>query len=349
MGQTPREIVRRCLRFETPERMPREMWVLPWWDIHDPAAVKVIRDRYPDDVVWPPNVFRPSSVSRGDAYKLGEFIDEWGCRFVNIQEGVHGEVKDPILKDLSDVSVVRPPHELFPEDWRAAQDSTSRFCAGTDRFVVVGTPRPWERYQFLRGSVNALMDVMDPDAGMRRVLRIIHEYSLKFIEFWAGTDVDAISFMDDWGSQRQLLIPPAVWRDLFKPLYREYVDAIHAAGKFALMHSDGCIQEIYPDLVEIGLDAVNSQLFVMDIPALARVAKGRLTFWGEMDRQHVLPARDPQVGRDAVRKVARHLYDPRGGVWAQFELTPGSNPAVAMAIYDEWDKVQADWKAGAKP
>ena len=344
MPQTPREIVTRCLRFEHPERMPREMWVLPWWQKHDPGALKEIRERYPDDVAGPPDVFRSSSVVTGDAYKVGEYVDHWGCRFVNIQEGVHGEVKNPILKDLDDLSPVRPPYEILPEDCSAASDKVNRFCAATDRFVVAGCPRPWERYQFLRGSLDALMDVMDPDAGMRRVLGIIHDYSMKLIEFWAGTDVDGISFMDDWGSQQALLIPPPIWRDVFKPLYRDYVEAIHASGKFALMHSDGCIQEVFPDLVEIGVDAVNSQLFVMDMAELARVAKGRLTFWGEIDRQHVLPARDPQVGRDAVRKVAEHLYDPSGGIWAQFEMTPGSNPEVAMAIFDEWERVEAEWR-----
>jgi uroporphyrinogen decarboxylase len=71
---------------------------------------------------------------------------------------------------------------------------------------------------------------------------------------------------------------------------------------------------------------------------LARRVKGKITFWGEIDRQHVLPAADPQVGRDAVRKVAEHLYDPAGGIIAQFEFGPGANPATAVAVLEEWEK-----------
>jgi hypothetical protein len=105
------------------------------------------------------------------------------------------------------------------------------------------------------------------------------------------------------------------------------------------MHSDGCISEVYEDLIEIGVNAVNSQLFAMDLGDLARRAKGRITFWGEIDRQHVLTAADPEEGKRAVRAVAAALYDPAGGVIAQFELGAGANPAVARAIYEEWERV----------
>ncbi len=345
MAQTPREVVTASLKFETPDRMPLDLWALPWWDIHGPDALKRIREAYPADIANPPGVLDPSTVEKGDAYRIGEYVDCWGCTFHNVQDGVHGEVKDPILKDLSDLSPVKPPYELLPDDPTEARDKVARFHDSDERFIVAGCPRPWERYQFLRGSMDAFMDVMDPGAGMNKVLEKIHDWSMKLIEFWCATDIDAMMFMDDWGSQNALLIPPPIWRDLFKPMYREYVEAIHAAGKFAFMHSDGCITEIYPDLVEIGLDAVNSQLFVMDMEELSRIAKGKLTFWGEIDRQHVLTATDPQVGRDAVRKVAKHLYDPKGGCIGQFSLTAGACPETAMAIYDEWQLVHAEGKA----
>lgn len=58
-----------------------------------------------------------------------------------------------------------------------------------------------------------------------------------------------------------------------------------------------------------------------------------------MDRRHILAADDPEVGRVAVRRVARHFYDPRGGVMAQFEAGPGTRPDVAEAVFEEWDRV----------
>jgi len=297
-----------------------------------------MRTRFPSDIATAPSPYNPSPRATGDPYAVGEYTDEWGCVFQNLHGGVIGEVKQPMLNDLADRHSIRPPYEILPDT--SARDSVNRFCAGTDLFVNTACfPRPWERYQFIRGSENSYVDIMMPEEGGGELLRSIHEYYLKELEFWVKTDVDAVFFMDDWGSQQQLLIPPPVWRELFKPLYRDYCDMAHAHGKFAFMHSDGCISEIYEDLIEVGVDALNSQLFVMDMADLEKRAKGKITFWGEIDRQHVLPAEDPQVGRDAVRKVVDHFYDPAGGVIAQFEFGPGANPATALAILEEWNEV----------
>jgi hypothetical protein len=338
---TSRENVWAALRFECPEWIPKQTWALPWAHTHLADTLKEIEERFPADVGFAPVVYNPSSCEQGDCYAVGTYVDDWGCVFENLHEGVIGEVKAPIVAEMDGWrDAVTPPCELLPSDPATARDTVNRACAASDRFMFAGcNPRPWERYQFLRGTENAMMDVMFPEEGAADILKAIHEYYLREVEFWVTTDVDAISFMDDWGSQISLLIPPPIWRELFKPMYRDYCDLAHAHGKTAFMHSDGCIQEIYPDLVEVGVDAMNSQLFTMDMAELARIAKGKMTFWGEIDRQHVMSATDPQVGRDAVRKVASHLYDTTGGIIAQFELSPGSHGPTALAVHDEWTKV----------
>jgi uroporphyrinogen decarboxylase len=342
MTQTPREIVQRCLRFQHPERLPRELWALPWAETRYPAALAEMRRRFPSDVGWSAHVYRNSPKVKGDAMSVGEYVDEWGCTFTNNQAGVIGEIKTPIIADIADWKSVAPPYDTLPADPSAARDQVNRACAASPFFIRAGCcPRPCERYQFLRGSENALADVMTPEDGGGDLLRKIHEFFVKEVEFWASTDVDSIMFMDDWGSQRQLLIRPQLWRTLFKPLYKDYCDIAHAHGKAVFMHSDGHIAAIMEDLVEIGVDAVNSQLFCMDMADLAKRVKGRITFWGEIDRQHVLPA-GPEVGREAVRKVARHLYDPAGGIIVQFEFGPAGNPDTAIAIFEEWEKVDAE-------
>ena len=55
---------------------------------------------------------------------------------------------------------------------------------------------------------------------------------------------------------------------------------------------------------------------------------------------------DVGVGRNAVRKVAKHLYDPAGGIIAQFEFGLGANPETAKAILDEWLHVDTEAQKG---
>ena len=158
------------------------------------------------------------------------------------------------------------------------------------------------------------------------------------MELWADTDVDGLVFADDWGGQNSLLISPEMWRRLFKPLYRDYIDIAHAHGKYAFMHSDGYIVEILPDLIELGLDAINAQVFCMGVEELGERFAGKITFWGEIDRQHVLPHGTTEDVYDAVRTVRRWLYRD-GGVIAQCEFGPGAKPENVYSVFKAWDEL----------
>ncbi len=340
---TSREIVKKCLTFDNPQRIPRQIWTMPWAESKFPTALKELNEKFPSDFGGVDYFYPPASKIKGDPYKKGYYTDEWGCVFQNLQDGIIGEVREPIIQDIADWKKVEPPYEQLPESNPEKQnmyDAIRRSYDNSDLFIMANiNPRPWERYQFLRGSENAMLDIMMPELGGADLLRAIHEFYLREIELWIKSDVDAISFMDDWGAQNQLLIPPGVWREMFKPMYKEYCDLAKSEDKFIFMHSDGFIQDIYPDLIEVGVDAINSQLFCMDMAELALVAKGKITFWGEIDRQHILPDPDPQAGRDAVRKVVEHLYDSSGGIIAQLEFGPGANPQTVLAAFEEWEKV----------
>ena len=73
--------------------------------------------------------------------------------------------------------------------------------------------------------------------------------------------------------------------------------------------------------------------------------KGRITFWGEIDRQHVLPSPDPEKGRAAARRVFERLHDPTGGLIGQFEFGPGAHPETVLAILEEWDRLDRQARA----
>ncbi|NLD43239.1 MAG: methyltransferase, partial [Chloroflexi bacterium] len=142
--------------------------------------------------------------------------------------------------------------------------------------------------------------------------------------------------MDDWGSKASLLISPAMWVEVFKPLYRDYCDLAHAHGKFVFMHSDGYILPLYEHLIEIGVDAINSQLFTMPLEEIAARYKGRITFWGEMDRQGILPFGTPEDVRAAVRRVQDAFWDGRGGVIGQAEVNVDMPLENIRAFFEAW-------------
>ncbi|MEM3515676.1 MAG: hypothetical protein QW281_03350, partial [Saccharolobus sp.] len=102
--------------------------------------------------------------------------------------------------------------------------------------------------------------------------------------------------------------------------------------------SDGHIEAIYPDLIEIGIDAINSQLFCMNIEELGRKYRGKVTFWGEIDRQYILPFGTVEEVRSAVRRVRKALDTGRGGVIAQCEWGLKDPKENIEAVFEEWNK-----------
>jgi hypothetical protein len=332
---TSRELVKHTLEFSNPARIPRQLWVLPWAEDHYPKELARIQERYPDDLLNVPLYYLQPLPTFGNEYKPGIYIDEWGCVIENRQKGLIGEVKKPMITDWRDWEKVRIPRERLSVDVGRVND----FCFSHDEFILsrwIG--RPFEQIQFIRRSDNLYLDLAERPPELLRLLGRMHEFYCAETEIWAQTEVDALVFSDDWGGQHSLLIAPALWREIFKPLYKDYIDIAHRHGKYSFMHSDGYITPIIPDLIELGLDALNSQLFCMDIEELGRRFRGKLTFWGEIDRQNLLPYGTPEEIGTAVRRVRDALFSG-GGVIAQCEFGAGARPDNVAAVFQAWEEV----------
>ncbi len=334
---TSRELVYQTLDFADPPRAPRQLWLLPWAQIHHPEELKRIQEDFPSDFGGVGGYHREHAPTHGDATAVGQFTDDWGCTFINVQAGVIGEVKNPLVKDWAqDVGKVHIPREWLTIDI----DKVNQACAASDQFIMAGAcPRPFEQLQFIRGTAELYVDLMLQPPEMLAFVREMHQYYCELLEVWAKTDVDALMFMDDWGSQQALLIDPVVWADFFKPMYRDYIEIAHGAGKRIFMHSDGYTADMYPHLVELGLDALNSQIFCMGVDRLVPYA-GKITFWGEICRQHILPEGTLEDVDRAVEEVYAKLWR-KGGCIAQCEFGPGAKPENVRRVFEAWDRVSA--------
>jgi hypothetical protein len=95
-----------------------------------------------------------------------------------------------------------------------------------------------------------------------------------------------------------------------------------------------------PDLVEIGIDSVNAQLFCMGVETL-RPWAGKITYWGEIDRQHLLPNATVEEIDRAVRTVHSNLW-VNGGCIAHCEFGPSARPENVRQVFATWDALAED-------
>lgn len=337
---TSRELVYKTLEFENKgERAPRQLWVLPWAELHHGDMLKKIQKDYEDDIVTAPAILKAKTIEQGDPYVIGKYVDCWGCCFENLQPGVVGEVKEPLVKDedWEDMDNIHIPVEWLDFD----VDAVNSYCRNTDKFVLSGhCPRPFEQLQFIRTTEELYMDLVYPPENMKKFMQKMHTFYCDLLEKWAKTDIDALFFMDDWGSQKSLLINPKTWDELFKPMYKDYISIAKKYGKKTFMHSDGNTLDIYPRLIDLGLDAFNSQIFCMGLDNLEQY-KGKITFWGEIDRQHLLPEGSRQDIENAVKEVREKLWS-NGGCIAQCEFGAGANPDNVYDVFKTWNEVTGE-------
>lgn len=284
---TPRERVRKTIRFQTPDRLP--------FDFPDPHG---------SDFMW---VFM--SPNPDDRPRTGR--DEWGAVWDNIGDTQFGEVKEYPLADWSDLDKLTVPDVKAPERWHHLSDIRER--AG-DRYVLAHGISLYERIHFLRGLENTWMDIYTSPEQLGGLIDTLVDLNIQAIERFSALGADGYIFPDDWGLQDRLMIAPRDWRAIWKPRYKRVFEAVHAAGMDAFLHSCGYIVEILDDLIEVGLDAIHmDQQENMGLETLGERFGGRLTFFSPVDIQNTMVNGTLEDIRSYCRHMVSTLARPRGG------------------------------------
>jgi uroporphyrinogen decarboxylase len=231
--------------------------------------------------------------------KLGSDIGFFTELGENHLRDVFGVVWDrSIDKDIGNVegcvlSDATLKHYTFPDplDSRFFANIPGRIARYPDRFRVfqIGFSL-YERAWTLRGMQNLLMDFYDHPQFVHELLNAIADYNIAQLNEALKYDIDAVYFGDDWGQQHGLQMGPKLWREFIYPVLKRMYGAVHAGNKYVFIHSCGDVDELFDDLIGIGLNCFNPfQPEVMDVAALHQKYRGRLVFHGGLSTQRTLP------------------------------------------------------------
>jgi uroporphyrinogen decarboxylase len=200
----------------------------------------------------------------------------------------------------------------------------------------------FERSWVLRGFENILADMAaEPDCVAEFVLRI-GDHQLAILERLLEMPVDGILFGDDWCDQHGPMMGLERWRRWFKPQVKRFYAAAHEAGKYTLHHCCGSVTELIPDLIEIGLDVLEScqpEADGMDPYELKRRFGDRLTFYGCLGVQNLVPFGTPGAIRAEVTRLCREMGRGGGYILAPAKYlqpeTPTENAAAVLESFLE--------------
>jgi uroporphyrinogen decarboxylase len=165
----------------------------------------------------------------------------------------------------------------------------------------------------IRGMDDMLMDFLDAPEKAHELLERITRVNVVTAERFARAGADIIHVGDDVGTQHGMMFSPDTWRTFLKPRLAREIEAAKRANPDVLVwyHSDGNVEAIVPDLIEIGLDILNPvQPECIDPVEAKRRWGDRLSFWGTIGTQTTMPFGTPEDVRRAVRRMVFEVgYD----------------------------------------
>jgi uroporphyrinogen decarboxylase len=286
-------------------------------------------------------------VELGDDIGFFEYLGD------NLYKDVFGVIWDrSIDKDIGNVrGTLLPEPSLkgytFPDPldkryFEAIPDKINRY---SDRFrlYAIGFSL-FERAWTMRGMENLLMDFcVNPDF-VHELMDAITSYNIAQIEEALKYDIDGIELGDDWGQQRGLIMGYDMWKAFIYPYLKKTYRFIKDNGKYVFIHSCGDVDELFDDLADIGVDCFNPfQPEVMDVRSLLRHYHKKLSFWGGLSIQKILPF---GTVSDVINETSELIDAGRKGgyIFAPSHAVEGDAPIENIIAFIEAAKSQLSFK-----
>lgn len=265
----------------------------------------------------------------------GEFEDDRGIRRVIDSTKTYFNFTCHPLRDAESPDVFTFPNPDSPERYAHLFRQVQRF---KDRYMVqIETGNIFRDAWELRGFEQFLIDTHVNRAFTTRLLDRITEHKVADVSRMVETGADIIQMAGDIAAGQGMMISPAWWRAEIKPRLARVIAATRRPGVYYYFHSDGAMQEVIPDLIEIGFDIVDPlQPECMDVVALKRQYGTRITFHSTLSSQRTLPFGSVEDVRAEVRARIRELGQNGGLILAPSNVVQHDVPLRnLLAVYDE--------------
>ena len=302
----------------------RETWHIPHSIMYQPSAGQALAEFYEVDdiesvlgnaIEWIGDRLSGSKLEELGLLRAGEYTDVWGVRWHGVGE-TRGHVATPPIREPS----LKGYHFPTSVDGDVLAQMQAQVAGSQSLYRVAKLGALWEQATFLRGMEDLLVDLLLHPGFVHDLLDGITDVLLANLALYdQELDVDCMWLSDDYGSQSGLLMSPKLWREFIRPRLQRISDAVHAAGYQFVLHSDGAISEVIPDVVDLGVDMLHPvQSECVDVRWVKRDFGQNLTIWGGYGSQGTLAFGTPRQVRAEVDALCDDL-----GAGGGFILSPG--------------------------
>ncbi|MBU4211275.1 MAG: hypothetical protein L6437_04720 [Kiritimatiellae bacterium] len=310
---SPREVIKRCIHFQDPPRVGLYFGRFGWDDTVD------VYDFYVKDE---------------------HDTDPWGITWVSYPDfPTIGVPKQHPAERIEDVAKLRAPDpKLYAEKVRVALKNLTPEQRTKYRFIATAFGI-WERIQQFRGTENIFVDLVERPEIVHYMLKLCADFWVAYMEELAPEkgELDALYMFDDWGTQQDVMISPAMWRQFFAKPYKRITDAVHANGMDYWLHSCGRVTNLMGDFIEAGMDLISPyQSGTCGYEDVAARYAGKVAFLTSVDSQSTLTHGTPAQVLSECRRLAK-WKTPHGGliVGGYSYDTPEENERVVFNYFQQ--------------
>jgi len=244
--------------------------------------------------------------------KMETWTDRWQVRWDLELEGMVPFPKGNPLADINNVY-----DYIFPDpDTLVLSDKTKRelLQAKQDGKMIMGQMSyfVFERAWALVGMENFLIAMIENPNEINFLLKGVADYAKRVFERYVELGADCVSFSEDLGSQRALMMSPTLFREYLLPRYDDCFRDLIKNGTLINFHSCGCIEDIVSDLANIGVHILNPiQAKANDLKKLKEISQGRIVLSGGIDTHTLMTGTAEQVRIETLRVL--EILKPGGG------------------------------------
>lgn len=254
----------------------------------------------------------------------GAYIDEWGVAQVPGEVAHFVKMLHPMEDFTKPEQVWKFPLPDLLEDYRwegfeNKVEEVKRKGLMAGYFALQIFENAW----YLRGIETLMIDMVEDEEMAAACLDRMTEIQCSMARRLAASGIDMIVYGDDVGTQNAMMMHPELWRRWLKPAMKKAIQAAKDVKPdiIAYYHSDGVINDIITDLIDIGVDVLNPiQPECMDPIQLKKQYGDKLSFWGTIGTQTTMPFGTPKDVEDQVKLMIEQVGKDGGLVLAPTHL-----------------------------
>lgn len=275
-----RKRVIKALNWQVPDRVPLDGWFLnsvieklkqKTGENNIEDILKKLGIDFRTTCMLPEEKFRKDSayfnklglsIQIGDYYvkkiTCDEYEDEWGVRIkVTGGEDLNWKYSYHPLNENGVLSLknLKLPDLSSPGRFDKVVEDVKEY--GDEYMVAAGVSTLFRKGWILSGFSRFLEALYTDREFVNDLLNILTDFYTEQVKRYIECGVDIIEFGGDLGTEESLMLSPALWREIFKPRFKKIVQQTKKQGVYFFLHSDGNIEPLIPDLIEVGINIIN--------------------------------------------------------------------------------------------